>query len=171
MPKLRKRGRAVARYEPSAVQQFIASLDDGDRIQIAALEGRSSDLERTGPAAAANMVRPGEPRGGLLDSLRTWQWLVEAMEGDWKAPNTSIVYEYLDELTARDRLEGLQGGMRDPLRYKFDRLLDDLDQRFRARTFHDQGEETRWYWLRRPITLPPIWCSLERPNLAKGLTR
>jgi hypothetical protein len=116
------------------------------------------------------MARPGEPRGGLLDSLRTWQWLVEAMEGDWKAPNTSIVYEYLHELTARDRLEGLQGDMRDPLRYQFERLLDDLDQRFRARTFHDHGEELaqywkplaegkerRWYWLRRPITLPPIW--------------
>ncbi len=116
------------------------------------------------------MVRPGEPRGGLLDSLRTWEWLVEAMEGGWKAPNTSMVYEYLHELTARDRLEGFRGGMRDPLRYKFDCLLDDLDQRFRTCTFHDQGEElaqywkplaegreTRWYWLRRPITLPPIW--------------
>jgi hypothetical protein len=72
------------------------------------------------------------------------------MEGDWKAPNTSIAYEYLNELTARDRLEGLQGGMRDPLRYKFDRLLDGLDQRFRARTFDDQGEELTQYW--QPLT-------------------
>ncbi|MEU6861231.1 hypothetical protein AB0B28_20445 [Glycomyces sp. NPDC046736] len=169
MPKRRKKGRAVAQHEPSAVQQFIAGLDDADRIEIAALEGRSLDLKQTGPAAA-NMARPGEPRGGLLDSLRTWQWLIEAMEGGWTAPSTSIVYEYLNELTARDRLEGLRRGMRDPLRHKFDRLLADLDQRFRARTFHDHGEElaqywkplaegreARWYWLRRPITLPLIW--------------
>jgi hypothetical protein len=106
----------------------------------------------------------------VLASLQRWEFLIRRMEDNWSDTRYYMVYEYLDQLTYRDALEDSAGGMTLALQDKYLGALAILDHRYRAATVDDDGtelaqywkplaagRETRWWWTRKPLTLPPGW--------------
>ncbi|MEU6723093.1 hypothetical protein ABZ917_05185 [Nonomuraea wenchangensis] len=110
-----------------------------------------------------------EPIYGVLSSLQWWEDLIDDMEG-WPGQDFRPVYEYLNDLTVRDGLEEYCEALQGTARTKLIRTLNRLDERYRAVTDEDggaelaqywrplaDGDETRWWWTRRPNDLPPGW--------------
>jgi hypothetical protein len=99
-----------------------------------------------------------------------WESLIRRLEGQWADTRSYMVYEYLNQLTVRDTLDEFANAMPAALQYKFRETVTDLDHRYVAATAEDggaelanywkpltDGRETRWWWTRKPLALPPGW--------------
>jgi hypothetical protein len=135
---------------------------------ISVLDLQRLALEKEGmvPEHAAQVEKPIY---GVLSSFKMWETLIHDMEG-WPGEDYYMVYEYLNDLTVRDGLEEYCEALQGPARTQFTRTLDRLDERFHAVTREDggaelaqywrplaEGNETGWWWTRRPNDLPPGW--------------
>ncbi|WP_329245257.1 hypothetical protein OG417_49325 [Actinoallomurus sp. NBC_01490] len=147
------------------IDRLVRRLTPEDRRVIAFL-----DLQRLQVENARRKFQATKPTYGVLDRLRFWSILAGHMEDDWQGLDHYMVYEYLNDLTVRDGIEEVLDAMPPGLRAKVRVCLDELDRRYQAVTHDDggaelaqywrplaEGEETRWWWTRRPDVLPPGW--------------
>jgi hypothetical protein len=109
-----------------------------------------------------------EPVYGVFACLRGWCFLIERMEREWRCTDYYMVYEYLNALTVRDALDGYLDAMSPSLQEKMRGVVIRFDDRYAAVTVDDggaefarycrplaEGRETRWWWTRKPLSLPP----------------
>ncbi|WP_327358366.1 hypothetical protein [Streptomyces sp. NBC_01304] len=151
------------------VDALVRRLTDEDRAAMGLLDLRQLQVEQAGVSEeiARQMLLP---RHGVVSCLRMWHVTIGDMEQDWRTNNSYMVYEYLNDLTVRDKLEGYVEALPDPVAAKVRRTLDALDERYMNVTTADggaelayywralaDGRETRWWWLRKPVTLPRGW--------------
>lgn len=144
-------------------ERLVRMLDFEDERVIAALDERRLAKENAGRKSVGS-----EPLYGVLNCLRLWEYLVRRMENGWDGPY--MVYEYLNVLGVRNAIGEFLDAMPDGTRTKVDGCVGRLDARYRAVTRDDggaelaqywrslrEGRETRWWWTRRPVDLPPGW--------------
>jgi hypothetical protein len=147
------------------VARLLGGLTLEDRRAIAFL-----DLQVLTRENADRKFQDTEPVHGVLNCLRRWEFLVRRMENGWPAQDYYLVYEYLNDLTVRDGIEDFLEAMPTAVHAKFDRCVGRLDARYRDVTHEDggselaqywrplaEGRETRWWWTRCPLELPPGW--------------
>ncbi|WP_344579992.1 hypothetical protein [Nonomuraea roseoviolacea] len=136
-------------------------------IRVLDLQRLAVEREGLAPEDAAQAK---EPIYGVLSSLRMWEGLISDMEEGWRGQDYYMVYEYLNDLTVRDGLGEYCEALQETARTKLAGALDRLDERYRAVTHEDggaelaqywrplaEGNETRWWWTRRPNDLPLGW--------------
>ncbi|MFI9848395.1 hypothetical protein ACIHFD_66100 [Nonomuraea sp. NPDC051941] len=151
------------------MEALAGSLTPDERQMLSALDLQRLALEKEG-LAPEHAAQVEEPIYGVLSSLKVWECLINEMEEWSRGQDRYMVYEYINDLTVRDGLEEYCEALRGMARTKLTSTLDRLDERFRAVTHEDggaelaqywrplaEGNESRWWWTRRPNDLPQGW--------------
>ncbi|MEV0297731.1 hypothetical protein [Nocardia sp. NPDC050710] len=151
------------------LDDLLASLTPDERNAVAALDARRLEVER---ARLSRVVaaQVSTPMYGAFASLRMWDVLVRNMEDFWSACDYYMVYEYLNMLDVRSGIEENLAEMPTSLQRKVERVVTDLDRRFREVTEDDVGTELAryskrvasgidlpWWRTRKPKVLPTGW--------------
>jgi hypothetical protein len=145
----------------SELDLFLSELTPEDHSVIRLLDSQRVGVEQSD--------LDSEPVYGVISCLRMWQFVISLMEQGW-GDGRWMVYEYLNYLTVRDRVEDTLDAMPEGLREKVRPVVARLDGRYERVTVEDggaelgqywrplsEGRETRWWWIRNPHTLPSGW--------------
>lgn len=150
----------------SATDQAFASLSPRDAEAVRKRDNKRLELEksRVAPHVAARMTTPTH---SLFRMMKEWEWLIEAMETEWRVEPQPLLDDYLFVLETRAELEcGLCELSPSPPE-SIVQALDQLDKRFLQCTTQEgqTGAGGLAKWLDPVEKRPPMWLWNRRPRV------
>jgi len=153
----------------SELDQLWRSFSPEEHSELGLLDLQRLTVERS-RVAAHIAEHISEPVYGVRPSLHMWRALVHRVADGWPATDYYMVYEYLNVLAVRDGIEDYVDAMSAELGTKIRRAVAVVDDVYRAATVDDggaelahyckplaDGQESRWWWMRKPRSSPPGW--------------